>query len=307
MSTHLRMKHLFTLLLILSGSFLFAQADSTEIDTTISDNQNTEFEKAKRVFVEVGYGYGMCHYKVIGDTYPALIACRSEHETPINVPMSDLRVGYQIKEWWSLGAGIQYFQTGFDFSEEKTLSDTLPMEFVIGCEVYNVVDPEFGYVYNGFFDPRFASGILGYHPDEATLNNKPRYHYLGLPIKTELSGYLNFLRFRSLGVFINAGLTPNYMIKQNYYQSYENASWTYVLQDSTGVPSSYIRRWNMSAEFGLGVKFISVKRFEARVEYHNQYQLFYLFDQKRYTKEDYQERHSISMVNISLRYYLGKK
>lgn len=299
------MKHLFTLLLILSGNFLFAQTDSAEIDTAMSDNQRVEFAKAKHLFIQIGYGYGRCHYNVIGNRYPELVACRSEHETPINVPMSDLRVGYQIKEWWSLSVGIQYFQTGFDFSEEKALSDTLPMEFVIGCEVYDVVDPEHGYVYNGFYDPRYASGILGYHPDDATLRIKPRYHYLGLPIQTEFSGYLYLARLRGLGVFANAGLTPNYMIKQGYYQSYENASWKYVMEDSIGLPSSFIRRWNMSAEFGLGVKFISAKRFEARAEFHNQFQLFCLFDPKRYSKEVYQERHSISMVNISLRFYLG--
>lgn len=302
------MKHLFTLLFILTANLLLSQVDSTAVgspDSLEIDLTPPAPQRAKHLFLEFELGYGKSHYEIIGNKYPELVSCRGEHEKKIKVPTAELKVGYQIKNWWSVSAGFQYFQTGFDFSEEKMLSDTLPMEFVIGCEVYEVVDPQYGYVFAGFFDPRFASGIIGYHPAEATLSIKPRYHYLGFPVKTELSALLAVTRGHGWArLFVNGGVTPNYMVKQGYHQSYENESWSYVLEDSVGIPAPYLRRWNMSASVGVGLAFMIRKQCEVRIEMNRQDQLFCLFN---WTHEYYQERHGISTLNISWRYYFRKQ
>jgi hypothetical protein len=303
--THLPMKHLFTFLLVLTSTLLWAQDDSLADDST---DYKTRAEYAYRVhhfFLDIDAGFGTAHHTIFGNHYQELADCRHEHEKDIYIPTARVSLGYKLRHWWSVSIGLQYFETGFDFSEEKQLSDTLPSEFSIGCDVYQAVDPYRGFIRYAFFDPRFVSGIQGYHPSQATLNIRERYKYIGLPIQTELSTELHINSRGRTILFVNGGVTPNYMLKQEYDMSFSNESWNYVVQDSVGVPAPFVRRWNMMSSFGVGFTVIIRERYELKFEASNQYQLFYFFNWRLWGNYDYQEKHNISTLKVSFRYYLG--
>lgn len=300
------MKHLFTFLLLLSGSMLFAQDDSLTDDSTDYETRATAAYRLHHFFLDIDAGYGTAHHKIFGNHFQELADCRSMHEKNIRIPTARVSLGYKLQHWWSVSIGLQYFETGFDFSEEKQLSDTLPAEFSIGCDVYQAVNPQFGFIQYAFFDPRFASVIQGYHPSRATLNIRERYKYIGLPIQTELSTTL-FINTRGrTTLFVNGGVTPNYMLKQEYDMSYSNDSWNYIVQDSVGVPAPFVRRWNMMSNFGVGFTVVIRERYELKFEASRQYQLLYFFNWRLWGNFDYQEKHDIGTLKLSFRYYLGK-
>jgi hypothetical protein len=307
----LRMKHLFTLMLLLAGSALIAQIDSTETEPSEDDSLSFGLlpispQRAKHFFLDVELGYLRSYHEVRGNKYRELWECRGGHETRIFAPTAELRAGYQIKNWWSVSAGVQYFQTGFDFTETKTLQDSVDVDIVIGCDSYGADNSSFGFMYTGFYDPRFLSYVKGPHPDQATMNIRLRYFYIGLPVKTEFSAFIRTTRMQQFKLFVTGVVSPNYIVKQRYDVSFQSDGWNFVERDSVGVPAPYIRRWNLGGGYGLGFSLLVRKQFEMRLEFNRQEQLLYLFNWRLFQKDDYQERHAISSAKFSLRYYFGE-
>jgi hypothetical protein len=302
------MKHLFTLALVVIANALFAQIETDGIDSTVVDTTYSYGppppERLHRFFLAADVGRGVSYHSILGEHYQELEDCRNEHENNIYVPTASLNLGYHLKRWWDVSVGLQYFQTGFDFSEQKSLSDTLPYEFSIGCDVYQAVHPSMGFVWAAFYDPRFVSGISGYHPTSATLKIRERYHYVGIPVKTELNIFVRHTIGRGLArLFVNAGVTPNYMVKQLYDMSFSNETWSYTVQDSVGIPAPFVRRWNLSSSFGGGITLMVRDHFEFRLEGNVQHQLIYFFNWRLGGNFDYQEKHSVNSTKISVRYY----
>lgn len=299
------MKHQFTLFLVLSVNLLCAQEDSLADDSTDYETRAQYAYRFHHFFLDIDAGYGTAHHTIFGNHFQELVDCRKMHEKDIHIPTARISLGYKLKHWWSVSMGLQYFETGFDFSEEKQLSDTLPSEFSIGCDVYQAVDPYRGFIRYAFYDPRFASFIQGYHPTQATLDIRERYKYIGLPIQTEVSTTL-LINWRGRStLFVNAGVTPNYMLKQEYDMTFSNGSWSYVVQDSVGVPAPFVRRWNMMSNFGVGFTVIIRERYELKFEASRQYQMLYFFNWRLSGNFDYQEKHDIGTLKVAFRYYLG--
>jgi hypothetical protein len=292
------MKHLFTLLLIFCGIAVFAQEDTLQYDSIPTSHSRRDF------FLNAGFGYGVAHRGISTNGYSELVTCREACETPLNVPSAELNVGYHITNWWNVSVGLQYFQTGLRFSEEKTLSDTLPNEFSIGCDVYEAVNPRIGFVQYAFFDPRFVGVIQGYHPSSATLEVNLRYHYIGLPVKTSFTAVIRTSHFRDFGLFVSGSITPNYMIRQLYDVRFKNHDWEFVQQDSTGIPAQFIRRWNLSTSVSVGVTLLRTKNCEVSLEVNRQDQLLNLFNWRLFSQFDYEEKHRIGRAVLSVTYFL---
>lgn len=299
------MKHWFTLIFLLVGMSILAQEDSPESDTADYELSPPIPKRAKRLFITASYGYGTSYHSVSSEKYAELVSCRGEHEKNLEVPSAELNVGYHIKHWWNVSVGLEYFETGFNFSEEKSLSDTMSHEFSNGCDVYNSVHPYAGYVWYGFHDPRFVGYIQGYHPTSATQKINVHYYYLGIPVKTELSFTLSTAHLGYLRPYVVGGLTPNYMIRQQYDASFENGTWKYVQQDSIGIPYQFLRRGNVSTVAGFGLKFFVKNKFDVSAEYNRQDQLLDIFNWRFYDKQDYEEKHRVYRVKFAVTYYFG--
>lgn len=299
------MKHLFTLLLIFSVNVLTSQEDTLNEDSIRYAMHPRAPQREHHFFVSTALRYGESYHALTSEKYPELVSCLGEHTRNAYFPSAELMLGYHIRNWWDVSIGVQYFETGYDYAATKQLSDTLPAEFAIGCDVYHAVDPKYGFIQANFYDPRFFSLIQEYHPAEAVQKVKLRYYYLGFPIKTELTALLAITTRRGWArVFINGGVTPNYMIKQRYDVSFQKDSWNYVYQDSIGSPAPFIRRWNLSTSVGAGITFVIRENYEVRIEFSRQDQLFDLFNWRLNAKQDYEEKHRVYGGGLSFRYFL---
>lgn len=295
------MKHLFTLILLMIGVAVTAQEDSLEYDSV---PEPVSYHRDRRFFLNAEFGYGTAYRSVSGPHYSPMIECRNEHETGIGALSAGIHAGYHIFDWWSVRAGLQYFETGFQFSEEKTFRDTMSSEFSLGCDVYNAVDPRVGFVGYAFYDPRLLAVIEGNRPRQATMNVNVKYYYVGLPVSTELTAVVRTAHFRDFRLFVRGGITPNYMFRQQYDVSFSNGDWQYTYQDSTGVPANFLRRWNLSTSVSFGVSLLRRENFEINFELNRQNHLLNVFNWQLFAPYDYEEKHHVTRGVLSVTYFL---
>lgn len=300
------MKHLFTSILILLSQWLISQNDTTYSDTVPTQSpKDYYYAKESSCFLKGSVAFGNAYRGIMGSKYEELIDCRNEHESSINVPEGGVDFGYRFTNWLSIGAGLHFLETGFDFREDRSLSDTLPMEFVVGCDVYNVVNASAGYVGAGFFDPRLNTAIVGLHPSSATLDIQVRYYYLNLPIQAELTGSILYGRSSGrLQVFVNGGLAPNYMVKQKFSHSFSNGNWNVSVDDSIGTPIFCMQRWNIGALFGGGFSVHVNEKILVRAEFNTQFQLRNIFNEKLSAHTNYIEKHNVYRLGLGVCYNL---
>lgn len=295
------MKHLFTLILLMIGVAVTAQEDSLEYDSV---PEPVSYHRDRRFFLNAEFGYGTAYRSISSTQYLALIKCRNGHENGAQVFSAGMYGGYSIYGWWRVRAGIQYFETGFQFSEEKTFRDTAHSEFTVGCDVYNAVDPRIGFIWYAFYDPRFLARIEGAHPEKAEMNVNVRYYYVAFPLSTEFTAAIRTTHFRDFRLFVSGGITPNYMIRQRYDIRFKNEDWEFIAQDSIGVPANFIRRWNLSTSISVGISLLQRDNFEINLELNRQDQLLDLFGWQLYAKYDYKEKHHVTRGVLSVTYFL---
>ncbi|HTF05362.1 MAG TPA: outer membrane beta-barrel protein [Bacteroidia bacterium] len=290
--------------LVFFGFTLSAQ-DTLPADTlqeeTKHKHKNTHYSNDEhRLSVGLNLSVGYSFRKIESRKYSELIHCREEHETGILTPNAGLSVAYRLNKNFQLVSGISYFQTGFDFSEDVQLSDTLENEFLIGCEVYNVVDPKIGYVQNNFYDPRFAYYISGYHPSQGTLNIKVRYHYLDVPLMVRFN--MGQKRFRA---YVAAGASANFMVSYDETIKVKNEGTTFSsYRDEDKGLFFVFNRWNFSALGCAGVSYRVNQSFSIGAEFSGRYQLRNIFTKESQGNADwYVEHHYSATAGVSVWYY----
>jgi len=301
------MKQVLLLILVCFGFTLSAQdtipADTSQEETKHKHKDHAHYSNEEhRLSLGLNVSPGYSFRKIESRKYSELIHCREEHETAIYTLNGGLSVGYRLNKYFELVSGISYFQTGFDFSEDVQLSDTLENEFLIGCEVYYVVDPEIGFVGAGFFDRRFVYYISGYHPAQGTLNIKIRYHYLDVPV---------ILRFgvgqKRLRGYLTTGISANFMIRNDLSITVDNNGNTFSSYQADGKNLYFLfsSRWNFSALAGAGVSYRLSELFSIGAEFSARYQLRDLFSKEwRPHPNVYQERHYSATAGVSVWYHL---
>ena len=300
------MKQALPLILVCFGFTLSAQdtipADTSQEETKRKHKNHAHYSNDKhRLSLGLNVSPGYSFRKIESRKYSELIHCREEHETAIYTLNGGLSVGYRLNKYFELVSGISYFQTGFDFSEDVQLSDTLENEFLIGCNVYDAVHPWMGYIKYGFHDPRYRYYISGYHPSQGTLNIKVRYHYLDVPLMVRFN--MGQKRFRA---YITVGASGNFMV------SYDE---TITVENEGNIFSSYksedkylysiSNRWNFSALAGAGMSYRVNQSFSIGAEFSARYQLRNLFTKEwvRYPSW-YVEHHYSATAGVSVWYHL---
>lgn len=299
------MKHLFTSFLAIYSIVLYSQQDSVVADSSAPYRPTPMrcYNNEGRWFVAADGALGWAYRGIESKQYSELQKCREQHELPAKVPLFGVSAGYYFRNWFNVAIGLGYTESGFNFSERRDLIDTIPMEFVIGCDVYGAVNPQYGYLGPAaFYDPRLTSGILGYHPKSATLNINVRYYQLVFPILAQFNWTIRLNPWNYVHAFANVGISPNYIVKQRYDNSFEGENWNYVLEDSVGQVAPYIRRWNAGAIGNVGILYEITQEWLIGVEGGFQYQIFELFNWRLYGKKDYAEHQYISRLGIQLRY-----
>jgi hypothetical protein len=288
--------------LFLLGAVLFTDVlPAQNADTTVADSLNPElsFQLDQRKW-SVGFEYeGTVFYRHLRcDAEQELVGCRNMHEelnTGINVAFS---LRYELNNSIELVTGISFFETGFKFSEPKNLSDTLDMEFMIGCEVHDIVDPERGFVGIGFYDPRYSYQVYGLHPKSVTMYVDLEYHYAEVPLLLKV----NMGKKRTRG-FISAGVGVNYltscklMINLNNNRDYGDQYTTYEL-------FSFYQRLNYSVLIALGVESKLIRNFSVGFHLGGRYQLRSLFTKD--FNEEYKEHHYNISGGAQVTYHFPK-
>lgn len=270
--------------------------DSVDSDTIIPGHS---FQLGKHKWT-LGFEFeGTITYRRLKDSkHKELVDCRNEHDKPTTGIQCGLMVRREISKNLELVSGISFFQTGFEFSEGKKLSDTLDMEFMIGCEIGFIVDPQYGYVGSGFWDPRYSYIVYGLHPDTATLNIKLEHNYIEVPLL--LKG--NFGKRRTRGCFAMGG-GVNYMVGMKQSVTLTNDEGYSNHYVTTEMPD-YYRRWNYSVLTAIGIESKVRENLSAGFHLSGRYQLRSIFGHEYYA--DYKENHFNFSVGAGIYYHFGK-
>lgn len=289
------MRTFILLSLLLYGFALRAQeTDTLATDDSSRVHRNNQ-RKDRRFSTGLEAGGGMSYRRVNAERYPELVNCRSHHEQPVASANLALRFRYALSNHFELVSGVSCYQTGFNFTEEKQLSDTLDQEFVLGCEIGFIKDPRAGLVGAGFYDPRYLYMISGLHPDHGTMHVELRYNYLELPLL--LKAQIGKKRTRG---FIAAGGDVNYLAGVTQRMYFTNEITTFGTFETYRVHSMY-RRWNFGVQAAMGVEQMITESLSVGLQASGKYQLRSII---RY--DDYRENHFAGWVSAGLYYHFGK-
>jgi hypothetical protein len=169
------------------------------------------------------------------DTEQPLVDCRNAHESATLNVSPRLEFGYRISNRCWIDVGVQYQRYGFNTSETVTLNNQSDIQIFAMCDVNDVVAQNIGFIYYGYFDPRFAFTIQNAVPGDATVSYKFRYDFLELPISFRQNWALGKAR-----ISWRIGITNSYLLRNASTVTY------------TGPGESYLI-WN-TAESASGVK-----------------------------------------------------
>jgi len=288
---------LFPIFFLLSP--LHAQTDSLSNDSL---QEQTDFTHPRFSYgPDISIGY--CFRKIESPLYPEIIACRNEHEQAVYLPQAGLAFHYRITNWFQLVSGIRYLQTGFNFEEERQLSDTLETELGAACDVYKVVNPARGWLYSGFTDPRYGFLIKGNHPDTATLKFQVRYHYIDVPLKARFSLAKKLSVHKVVSFFVYAGISINYLFRQNISYQLENNGNEFASNTYRGKPFDNIAKMNYSFLTGSGIRYRASQKTAFEFHLDGQWQQINLFQPDKYYRTSYIEKHYRYDAGLSLFYY----
>lgn len=293
----LTMRKLLLLCTILSAYELRAQV----ADTTIADTLNPELSfllDQRKWSLGFEYEATVFYRHLRSETEQELVGCRTMHEefnTGINFAIS---LRYELNDHLELVTGISFFETGFKFSEPKNLSDTLDLEFMIGCEVHDVVDPERGFVGIGFYDPRYSYQVYGLHPKSVTMYVDLEYRYAEVPLLLKV----NMGKGRTRG-FLSAGVGVNYLTSCKLMINLNNNR-DYGDQYITNEVFSFYQRLNYSALITLGVESKLLRNLSVGFHIGGRYQLRSLFTKE--FNEEYKEHHYNISGGAQITYHFPK-
>jgi hypothetical protein len=300
------MKFILTLTISILLTSLHAQTDSLRKDSLLK-----KFNQSRLSFgPDISLGY--CFRKIESKLYPEMVACRNEHEQAAYLPHAGIAFHYRITNWFQLVSGIRYLQTGFNFKEERQLSDTLETELGSACDVYHVVDPAWGYLVSGFLDPRYGFLIKGEHPDTATLKFQVRYHYIDVPLKARFSLEKKLIFHKakrpvvsSISLFVYAGISINYLFRQNISYQFENNGTEFASNTYSGKPFDNIEKINYSLLTGGGIRYRATQKVAFEVHADAQWQQINIFQPDKYYRKYYIEKHYRYDAGLSVFYYFA--
>lgn len=300
------MKFSIPILFLISLSSLQAQNDSLQLDstdrkTTIHDSWNEESLK-ERYSMGFDFTYGYSYRTIKSEKYPELINCRNEHEQAVYLPKAGINFHYRINKWIQFNTGINYLKTGFDHKEIAKLNDTLSTEFTIACNEYDAVSPSHGFIYYGFFDPRFLYIFQNLHPSQCDRLIELRYDYLEVPITIRLSYQRRNFNFNFYG-----GTSIDYLLKESIHNVF-TSNGTVVAEESNTIPLkaySIRTKINFSWLAGAGFRYSVNKKLSIELHGGVQKQLFNIFEDE--FGLDYQEYQYRYEVGIGVYYILNRK
>jgi hypothetical protein len=274
---------------------MHAQIDSTHTDTL---DPSLSFRHDERKWT-LGFDFegALAYRRVSSPTYKELAECRSHHDKPITTINVGLTARYELNRTLELVSGITWFQTGFSFSEDKQLRDSLSPEFLVGCDVYAALDPGHGFVREGFFDPRYVYIVTGPHPKKATLEMKVTYDFLEVPLMLKVNIGHNRTR-----AFISGGAAIDYLYAMSHtivLTDHVNYSGRYGTNDI----ADYYRRWNCSALLSAGVESKLHKNLSVGFHLNGRYQVRSIFGDEFY--RNYKEHHFSIAVGGGFYYHFG--
>lgn len=273
-----------------------AQADST---LPAPDSVRIPKWEERNFSVGAECGMGIALYR-LNTTHTALAECRKHHDEPMLSGLFALKVRYRLNDRLELMSGLSYYETGFSFSEEKQLSDTLGQEFVLGCEIGNIVDPKNGYTGIGFFDSRYATIIYGLHPGHGTMHVKLKYNYIDVPLLLKVQ-----LGKKQTRCYVAGGAGVNYLVgvtERIFFSTESEEFGQWVLTD---VPAMY-RRWNFSAQAAFGVEQLMSDRLSSGFQVSGKYHLQSIFGSSAGFQDSYKENHFAFWIEAGVYYRLGK-
>jgi hypothetical protein len=261
----LTMRKLLLILLYACTLSVCAQESDSIPNDTLNPDLTFVSDTSKWSFT-FNYGMGPGFYRLQTQEYSALKECRAHHDRFENGVNFGVNVNYELSDRFELVSGFSFFQTGFSSTESMQLSDTLDMEFVLGCEIGFITDPKYGYIGNGFWDYRYAYVINGLHPAKADLFVQLHYSYFQVPLMLKT----NFGKKRSR-VFFAFGAGMNHMMKVKH-KIVVSDNLYYIMMYVNDQHQPYYRRWNVSVLGTIGAEHKMTKQFSIGLNVAGTYQ-----------------------------------
>lgn len=202
-------KHPFTrtlLLLLCGNASLLAQ---TPADTVPQEKAMILIYYEPKFSLTVSGTANYTFRQLQTDEEQPLVDCRNAHESAALTVSPRLEFGYRISNRCWIDAGVQYQRYGFDISETVTLNNQSDVQIFTMCDVNEVVDQNFGFLWSGYYDPRFAYAIKNSASGDATVSYKIRYDFIELPLSFRQNWALGKAR-----ISWRIGITNSYLLRE---------------------------------------------------------------------------------------------
>jgi hypothetical protein len=276
-----------TFFFLLTAALLYSQ-DSTTTD------------KTEKPIFRLGFHANLAYtYRIIKSSdYTEIIDCRNGHEKGNFSISGGLDLNFRLSNHFDFATGIRHIQTGFELNETLQLDSTIINEFAGGCNVYNFVDPEHGYIRLAFFDPRYNTIVPGYHPSQVKTEMRIRYRFLDIPLVLYHTSRINKNTLR-----IGLGGSVNYLysslLEHKFFHTQTGELLSMWSMDDNHKHSG-VARFNYSAITSIGYQVNCSENYSIELFGEAQYWIRNFWDGDFYWEEKYFEHHYRASIGLRL-------